>query len=592
MNHKELINIATTLGYRSITDAGLCRGFNMMWAQAVCAGDLDSFKERMLLLDNYKSNPQELFFAIEQIRNKLKGEQLRGQRGYIPTPYEQQLLEIPAFFDGVILFLIPNQNHEVFAKQGVMQTDVDLISRYTAPGEIGLKNTCATAEQYDKQDLANFLANLGQKLEGRTDVAIMFSASKHTVSARYLGNGQFEYIDTNSNINGNMTHWQGTAAGLADQLFFSLTDNEKYLPLTCSLVSPENSPEIDITKCRNIKPVTQLHSDRAGKNVFESACVCNDTALINRIDFKKVNINLTNNLGLSPLMQTYCVNSMDVFDLLINNPRSDLNFAAPDGTTILDFMVSKNDITGVSRLLKDPRFNFKAYNQSPLSPLHVACLQGNLEMVNLLLDFGANINAAKGEEAFTPLMIAASVGNLPLLKLLLDRGADCNIKDKNGVTAFDTALINRMGLCTALLFDNTDLDAATFGKNWSLKSLKVPLAVQIEILQKGLKDYIKQRTTEPEYGNILGFGYSNSEKIAAAQALLTAIDNPKVLSPELIKVLQNGRLGNIYSQFREIEAQIKNKYIKDQISEGRELHNKPELTTDLTVSLQRTGSGS
>lgn len=51
---------------------------------------------------------------------------------------------------------------------------------------------------------------------------------------------------------------------------------------------------------------------------------------------------------------------------------------------------------------------------------------------------GANINA-KGLEDDTPLHDAAIVGNLKLVKLLVEKGADVNAKNRKGKTPCDVA---------------------------------------------------------------------------------------------------------------------------------------------------------
>ncbi len=46
MNHSLLIQIAQALGYSVIKEGGLCQGFSLMYARAVCANDLDTFNKR------------------------------------------------------------------------------------------------------------------------------------------------------------------------------------------------------------------------------------------------------------------------------------------------------------------------------------------------------------------------------------------------------------------------------------------------------------------------------------------------------------------------------------------------------------------
>ena len=72
------------------------------------------------------------------------------------------------------------------------------------------------------------------------------------------------------------------------------------------------------------------------------------------------------------------------------------------------------------------------------SPLGAAAFGGRTEIIALLLDAGAKIDAQDGC-AYTPLMWAASDGHREAVTLLLQRGADRDIKTEMGDTAEDLA---------------------------------------------------------------------------------------------------------------------------------------------------------
>ena len=65
-----------------------------------------------------------------------------------------------------------------------------------------------------------------------------------------------------------------------------------------------------------------------------------------------------------------------------------------------------------------------------VTPLYLACSNGNAAMIRLLLDAGADPNSvdATGQ---TMLMTAAGVGGLESVKVLLDRGAMVDTRDRN-----------------------------------------------------------------------------------------------------------------------------------------------------------------
>ncbi|MFZ3161126.1 MAG: ankyrin repeat domain-containing protein [Rhodoferax sp.] len=77
-------------------------------------------------------------------------------------------------------------------------------------------------------------------------------------------------------------------------------------------------------------------------------------------------------------------------------------------------------------------------NKPGWAPLHYAATSGHLEVMQLLLDENAYIDAASPNNT-TPLMMAAHYGTVAAVKLLLDAGADPMLKNDLGLTAIDFA---------------------------------------------------------------------------------------------------------------------------------------------------------
>ncbi len=66
-------------------------------------------------------------------------------------------------------------------------------------------------------------------------------------------------------------------------------------------------------------------------------------------------------------------------------------------------------------------------------------LLGNTQVIEILLDRGANVNLPDNRGGFTPLMNAAKRGDKKLVTLFLDRGADINASTSFGATALTFA---------------------------------------------------------------------------------------------------------------------------------------------------------
>lgn len=77
-------------------------------------------------------------------------------------------------------------------------------------------------------------------------------------------------------------------------------------------------------------------------------------------------------------------------------------------------------------------------NKPGWAPLHYAATRGQLEVMSLLLENNAYIDAASPNGS-TPLMMAALYGSPSAVKLLLEAGADPTLKNNLGLTAIDFA---------------------------------------------------------------------------------------------------------------------------------------------------------
>jgi ankyrin repeat protein len=109
-----------------------------------------------------------------------------------------------------------------------------------------------------------------------------------------------------------------------------------------------------------------------------------------------------------------------------------------DAREALDDVIESGDLKDFERLVA-------VYIKHPLgaavlpNALRVAVIYSRVEMVKLLLERGVNPNTPSIAVGHTPLMQAASSANLELVKLLVDAGADLNAEDQHGRTALDDA---------------------------------------------------------------------------------------------------------------------------------------------------------
>lgn len=81
------------------------------------------------------------------------------------------------------------------------------------------------------------------------------------------------------------------------------------------------------------------------------------------------------------------------------------------------------------------------------SALQMAACYGRVDHISYLLDCGALIDEVPNSVYRCALSEAALNGNVQALKLLVDRDADPNVKDRNGQTALELAMMYEHKAC-------------------------------------------------------------------------------------------------------------------------------------------------
>lgn len=138
--------------------------------------------------------------------------------------------------------------------------------------------------------------------------------------------------------------------------------------------------------------------------------------------------------GLSGLYLALREPSPKVAALLIEWPKTNVEIRTAQDESPLMIAALKGQLELARKLIAQGA----DVNKTGWAPLHYAATGGNVDLIGLLLDENAYIDA-ESPNGTTPLMMAAQYGTTEAVKLLLEAGADPRLKNRLGLTAIDFA---------------------------------------------------------------------------------------------------------------------------------------------------------
>lgn len=194
-----------------------------------------------------------------------------------------------------------------------------------------------------------------------------------------------------------------------------------------------------------------------------------DSELLNAVltkDFTKVDylvgrgadINARDAVNLTPLMNAVKGGSYELVRKLLAHD-ADVDAVDADGWSAVMHAAWQNE----PKMIRTMGAGYGAdldmvENLSQSTALGLAVQKGKALAVVALLDSGANPDLAMGEAGYTPLMVAANIGHLPAAQVLLQYGAKVNAANSGGVTALMIAAANnKPSLFSLILKSGADL---------------------------------------------------------------------------------------------------------------------------------------
>ncbi|XP_063396064.1 uncharacterized protein LOC134680765 [Mytilus trossulus] len=190
------------------------------------------------------------------------------------------------------------------------------------------------------------------------------------------------------------------------------------------------------------------------------ACQANSTEIARLLIINKADVCASTNIGVRALHLAVANENIEITQLLLNlNVNYNSRIKAKEFIyveimlslfhpctsledlkhTMFNFIVQKESIVKQYVSLKSEEYVFDVVQGS--SSLHIACFMGYFEIIECLLQNGADINLPK-LDGTTPLFYACELGHANIVGLLLDRGANTSMLRKDGKSPLSIAQAN------------------------------------------------------------------------------------------------------------------------------------------------------
>lgn len=167
---------------------------------------------------------------------------------------------------------------------------------------------------------------------------------------------------------------------------------------------------------------------------FFSAVKRDDPRTVANLLARGFDANTLDPAGLHGLFVAVREPSPKVADVLIRWPKTNVEFRTAKDESPLMLAALNGHLELVQKLVE----RGADINKTGWTPLHYAATNGHLDIMSLLLERHAYIDA-ESPNGTTPLMMAAQYANAAAVKLLLEAGADASLKNQLGLTAIDFA---------------------------------------------------------------------------------------------------------------------------------------------------------
>jgi ankyrin repeat protein len=456
IDHKKLLQYMQSLGYQ-IDPAGMCFGFAHMAMHAILLPDgIEAYNRRLKVLSEI---PREaLALRIESLRKadieKIEKYKLQNiLRKKITQLLEQShsqdeedILSIPAFFEGVDVYFQPQEHPDLFAKGATrpLLQNAELTFPRVLPQALEgkVKKAGSFSGIYTLKELETYFTRVREMLKGKADqqpVCFILGSLHHTVAIGFdphkqcwlwINSGFAKEIPFNE-----IDQITATVMGAFSTNGITAFETEVYVK------EPSNGFEEFVNTLTQaplweaLHSVTEEKAKRCDSKGSTWLCVAAKHGHLDRVDSLLNNGADPNKTAIErvPLIIAANSNHLPIVEHLLAagaDPKKTLTC----GTTALHYAAANKNVAMARCLLEAKADPNKAITTTGATALHIAILEGDTLMAKTFLGYQANIEAkfkypceknnVPDTVELTALHLAVVYEHADLVALLIEHGAN------------------------------------------------------------------------------------------------------------------------------------------------------------------------
>lgn len=444
IGHKDLIDIAQALGYKSSPD-GICSGLTAMGRRAFFMGATGvlSYNTRIQKLDDLflkkSKDATAVATEIQSIVTKIQNKET------VDPELKQNCFDYFAFFDGVELYQQSGLYPHLFRQyaRSSESKSIKAVSLITSPSDLKSKKITAPvftfSGVYSFPELISYivqLRNLFEKtLRNNGMVTVSFSDLSHVTSIGY---------NTKDRIWIRIDSWKLPLVKISTDLevanilrtefrtkTFVLKTEISTLKQDASFLKKQLQIYFKTKSFKQLHRVTQKKTELVTcKNNYSwllTASSHGDRRTIQSLLDAGANVNTCDNENNTPLLLAVEYGDANIVKLLLK-AGADVNACQSNGGSPL-LLAAEYGHAYIVKLLLDAGAAVNSRDQTRSTSLLIAAQNGNVDVVKILLKSKAKVDTYNNQQV-TPLWKAAFKGHTLVVRLLLGAGADPTLRCK------------------------------------------------------------------------------------------------------------------------------------------------------------------